>query len=49
MKISLKIMLLASIGALVGAAAGSVIEKQSGTKPALEFTKELDSGRLMAE
>ncbi len=40
--------LAAVAGALVGAAAGSVIEKQSGTKPALEFTIELDNGRLMA-
>ena len=40
--------LAAVAGALVGAAAGTVIEKQSGTKPALEFTIELDNGRLMA-
>lgn len=35
-------------GALVGAAAGTVMEKESGTKAALEFTIELDDGRLMA-
>ncbi len=35
-------------GALAGAAAGSAVEKKSGTKAALEFTIELDSGRLMA-
>ncbi len=40
--------LAAVAGALVGAAAGSAIEKESGTKPALEFTIELDNGRLMA-
>ena len=40
--------LAAVAGALVGAVAGAAIEKQSGTKPALEFTIELDSGRLMA-
>ncbi len=40
---------LASVaGALVGAIAGSAIEKESGTKAALEFTIELDSGRLIA-
>ena len=35
-------------GALAGAVAGTTIEAQSGTKPALEFTIELDNGRLMA-
>ena len=40
--------LAAVAGALAGAVAGSAIEKQSGTKPALEFTIELDNGRLMA-
>jgi outer membrane lipoprotein SlyB len=40
---------LASVaGALVGAIAGSAIEKESGTKAALEFTIELDNGRLIA-
>ena len=40
--------LAAVAGALAGAAAGSAVEKQSGTKAALEFTIELDNGRLMA-
>lgn len=40
--------LAAVAGALAGAAAGSAIEKKSGTKPATEFTIELDNGRLMA-
>jgi len=35
-------------GALAGLAAGNAIEKQAGTKPAIEFTIELDNGRLMA-
>ena len=35
-------------GALAGMAAGNAIEKQVGTKPAVEFTIELDSGRMMA-
>ena len=35
-------------GALAGAAAGSAVEKKSGTKAAMEFTIELDNGRLMA-
>jgi outer membrane lipoprotein SlyB len=35
-------------GALAGMAAGNAIEKQTGTKPAVEFTIELDSGRMMA-
>ncbi|MCK5679703.1 glycine zipper 2TM domain-containing protein, partial [bacterium] len=40
---------LASVGgALVGALAGSAVEKESRTKAAVEFTIELDSGRLMA-
>jgi outer membrane lipoprotein SlyB len=35
-------------GALAGMAAGNAIEKQAGTKPAIEFTIELDNGRMMA-
>jgi len=35
-------------GALAGMAAGNAVEKQAGTKPAIEFTIELDSGRMMA-
>jgi len=35
-------------GALAGMAAGNAIEKQAGTKPAIEFTIELDSGQMMA-
>lgn len=35
-------------GALAGLAAGNAIEKQAGTKSAVEFTIELDSGRMMA-
>ncbi|MEA1924119.1 MAG: glycine zipper 2TM domain-containing protein [Pseudomonadota bacterium] len=35
-------------GALAGLAAGSAVEKSAGTKPATEFTIELDSGRMMA-
>ncbi len=40
--------LAAVAGALVGAAAGSAIEKGSTTKAGMEFTIELDNGRLMA-
>lgn len=40
---------LASVGgALAGMAAGTAAEKQIGTRPAIEFTIELDNGRLMA-
>lgn len=40
---------LASVGgALAGMAAGNAVEKKSGTKPAIEFTIELDNGRMMA-
>ncbi|MCD6533201.1 MAG: glycine zipper 2TM domain-containing protein [Deltaproteobacteria bacterium] len=35
-------------GALAGLAAGSAIEKGASTKPATEFTIELDNGRMMA-
>ena len=35
-------------GALAGMAAGNAIEQQTGTKPAIEFTIELDNGRTMA-
>ncbi len=35
-------------GALAGMAAGNAVEKSAGTKPAVEFTIELDNGRLMA-
>ncbi len=35
-------------GALAGLAAGSAVEKGARTKPATEFTIELDSGRMMA-
>ncbi len=35
-------------GALAGVAAGSAVEKKSGTKAAMEFTIELDNGRMMA-
>jgi outer membrane lipoprotein SlyB len=35
-------------GALAGLAAGNAIEKQVGTKPAVEFTIELDNGQTMA-
>ncbi len=35
-------------GALAGMVAGNAIENQVGTKPAIEFTIELDSGRMMA-
>ena len=35
-------------GALAGLVAGSAIEKGAGTKKAVEFTVELDDGRVMA-
>ncbi|MBN2706518.1 MAG: glycine zipper 2TM domain-containing protein [Deltaproteobacteria bacterium] len=35
-------------GALAGAAAGTLLEQESSTKTALEFTIELDNGRLLA-
>jgi outer membrane lipoprotein SlyB len=35
-------------GALAGMAAGNAVEKKAGTKPAIEFTIELDNGRMMA-
>ncbi len=35
-------------GALAGLAAGSAIEHETGTKKAIEFTVELDDGRVMA-
>ncbi len=35
-------------GALAGLAAGSAVEKKAGTKKAIEFTVELDDGRVMA-
>ncbi len=35
-------------GALAGLAAGSAVEKEAGTKKAVEFTVELDDGRVMA-
>jgi outer membrane lipoprotein SlyB len=35
-------------GALAGAAGGAVVEKGAGTKQAVEFTVELDDGRIMA-
>jgi len=35
-------------GALAGAAGGAAIEKGSGTRSAIEFTVELDDGRIMA-
>ncbi len=35
-------------GALAGMAAGNAVERQAGTKPAIEFTIELDNGRMMA-
>ncbi|HDS16803.1 MAG TPA: glycine zipper 2TM domain-containing protein [Proteobacteria bacterium] len=35
-------------GALAGAAAGTLLEQESTTKAALEFTIELDNGRLLA-
>ncbi len=35
-------------GALAGMVAGNAIENQVGTKPAIEFTIELDSGQMMA-
>ncbi|MCK5914661.1 MAG: hypothetical protein KAG92_00860, partial [Deltaproteobacteria bacterium] len=35
-------------GALAGLAAGSAVEKGAGTKKAVEFTVELDDGRVMA-
>ena len=35
-------------GALAGMVAGNAIENQAGTKPAIEFTIELDNGRMMA-
>ena len=35
-------------GALAGLAAGNAVEKKAGTKSAVEFTIELDSGRMMA-
>ncbi len=35
-------------GALAGLAAGNAIERKAGTKPAIEFTVELDGGRTIA-